>query len=82
MFAIHYFFESEKAIKTFLHNVSINLKEGDDHQASDRQETIRARTNDMCLRPAFTTLSLPLSLQICTICNTSAMLHSDSDGPS
>lgn len=28
MFAIHYFFESEKAIKTFLHNVSINLKEG------------------------------------------------------
>lgn len=29
MFAIHYFFESEKAIKTFLHNVSINLKEGD-----------------------------------------------------
>ena len=33
MFAIHYFFESEKAIKTFLHNVSINLKEGDLHQA-------------------------------------------------
>ena len=31
MFAIHYFFESEKAIKTFLHNVSINLKEGDLH---------------------------------------------------
>lgn len=31
MFAIHYFFESEKAIKTFLHNVSINLKEGDHH---------------------------------------------------
>ena len=29
MFAIHYFFESEKAIKTFLHNVSINLKEGE-----------------------------------------------------
>ncbi len=28
MFAIHYFFESEKAIKTFLHNVSINLREG------------------------------------------------------
>lgn len=28
MFAIHYFFASEKAIKTFLRNVSINLKEG------------------------------------------------------
>ena len=28
MFAIHYFFASEKAIKTFLHNVSINLKQG------------------------------------------------------
>lgn len=28
MFAIHYFFASEKAIKTFLHNVSINLKDG------------------------------------------------------
>jgi hypothetical protein len=28
MFAIHYFFESEKAIKTFMHNVSINLREG------------------------------------------------------
>lgn len=38
MFAIHYFFESEKAIKTFLHNVSINLKEGDHHQASSWQQ--------------------------------------------
>lgn len=28
MFAIHYFFASEKAIKIFLRNVSINLKEG------------------------------------------------------
>ena len=28
MFAIHYFFQSEKAIKTFLRNGSINLKEG------------------------------------------------------
>ena len=28
MFAIHYFFASEKSIKTFLHNVSINLNQG------------------------------------------------------
>ncbi|KAL4457714.1 hypothetical protein ABPG75_012579 [Micractinium tetrahymenae] len=28
MFAIHYFFVSEAALKQFLHNVSINLKEG------------------------------------------------------
>lgn len=28
MFAIHYFFASEKAVKIFLRNVSINLKEG------------------------------------------------------
>lgn len=28
MFAIHYFFVSEQALKQFLHNVSINLKEG------------------------------------------------------
>ena len=28
MFAIHYFFVAEKALKQFLHNVSINLKEG------------------------------------------------------
>ncbi|KAL4858009.1 mRNA cap guanine-N7 methyltransferase 1 [Chlorella vulgaris] len=28
MFAIHYFFVAEKALKQFLHNVSINLKDG------------------------------------------------------
>lgn len=52
MFAIHYFFESEKAIKTFLHNVSINLKEGDHHQAAGQQQTVHVRTNVMFLRPA------------------------------
>lgn len=28
MFAIHYFFENEKMLKQFMHNVSINLKQG------------------------------------------------------
>ena len=29
MFAIHYFFVTERALDTFLHNVAVNLKEGD-----------------------------------------------------
>lgn len=29
MFAIHYFFVSEHALDTFLHNVAINLKDGE-----------------------------------------------------
>lgn len=37
MFAIHYFFQSEKAIKTFLHNVSINLKEGEYREADTQR---------------------------------------------
>ena len=28
MFALHYFFANEQTLKTFLHNVSINLKPG------------------------------------------------------
>lgn len=42
MFAIHYFFESEKAIKTFLHNVSINLKEGEGMAPSLRKGACKA----------------------------------------
>jgi mRNA (guanine-N7-)-methyltransferase len=29
MFAIHYFFASEASLKQFLHNVAINLREGE-----------------------------------------------------
>lgn len=29
MFAIHYFFVTERALDTFLHNVAINLKDGE-----------------------------------------------------
>ena len=28
MFALHYFFANEQTLKTFLHNVSVNLKPG------------------------------------------------------
>ena len=29
MFAMHYFFDSESALKHFLHNVALNLKPGE-----------------------------------------------------
>ena len=32
MFAIHYFFVSEAALHRFMENVSINLRDGEDHQ--------------------------------------------------